>query len=50
MSPSMQAAVVEAFGKPLALREMAIPAVGPGQIFVKQGLRRLPHRFARRQR
>ena len=35
MSPSMQAAVVEAFGKPLALREMAVPAVGPGQILVK---------------
>jgi propanol-preferring alcohol dehydrogenase len=31
----MQAAVVEAFGKPLVLREWDIPTVGPGQIVVK---------------
>jgi propanol-preferring alcohol dehydrogenase len=31
----MQAAVVEAFGKPLVLREWPIPAAGPGQIVVK---------------
>ncbi len=35
MSRKMQAAVVEAFGKPLSLREWAIPDVGPGQILVK---------------
>jgi propanol-preferring alcohol dehydrogenase len=31
----MQAAVVEAFGKPLVLREWDIPKAGPGQIVVK---------------
>jgi propanol-preferring alcohol dehydrogenase len=31
----MHAAVVEAFGKPLTLRERAIPTPGPGQIVVK---------------
>jgi len=35
MSSKMQAAVVEAFGKPLKLRELEIPAPGPGQILVK---------------
>ncbi len=35
MSRKMQAAVVEAFGKPLSLREWDIPDVGPGQILVK---------------
>ena len=32
---SMQAAVVEAFGKPLSIQEWAIPAPGPGQILVR---------------
>jgi propanol-preferring alcohol dehydrogenase len=32
---TMKAAVVEAFGKPLVLREWAIPTAGPGQIVVK---------------
>lgn len=31
----MQAAVVEAFGKPLVLRDYDIPTPGPGQILVK---------------
>ncbi|MBJ7312225.1 zinc-dependent alcohol dehydrogenase [Rugamonas sp. CCM 8940] len=31
----MHAAVVETLGQPLALRELPIPAVGPGQILVK---------------
>ncbi|MEO6854548.1 MAG: zinc-dependent alcohol dehydrogenase [Rhodoferax sp.] len=35
MTRTMQAAVVEQFGKPLALRELAIPTPGPGQILVK---------------
>jgi propanol-preferring alcohol dehydrogenase len=32
---TMQAAVVEAFGMPLAMREWAIPSAGPGQILIK---------------
>jgi propanol-preferring alcohol dehydrogenase len=32
---TMQAAVVEEFGKPLVLREWAVPTVGPGQNVVK---------------
>lgn len=32
---SMQAAVVEAFGKPLSLQEWVVPSPGPGQILVK---------------
>ena len=32
---SMQAAVVEAFGKPLSLQEWLVPSPGPGQILVK---------------
>ncbi len=32
---TMQAAVVEAFGKPLVLREWDVPTAGPGQIVVK---------------
>lgn len=32
---TMQAAVVEEFGKPLVLREWAVPTAGPGQIIVK---------------
>jgi propanol-preferring alcohol dehydrogenase len=32
---TMQAAVVEQFGKPLVLREWSIPIAGPGQIVVK---------------
>lgn len=35
MTRQMQAAFVEQFGKPLVLREVDIPAVGPGQILVK---------------
>ncbi len=35
MARTMQAAVVEAFGRPLILREWTIPAPGPGQILVK---------------
>ena len=35
MVHKMQAAVVERFGAPLMLREMAIPSPGPGQILVK---------------
>ena len=35
MSSKMQAAVVEAFGKPLVLREWNVPSPGPGQILVK---------------
>src|ERR1039457_1049703 len=35
MASKMQAAVVEQFGKPLALREMDIPSPGAGQILVK---------------
>ena len=32
---TLQAAVVEPSGKPLALREWAIPSAGAGQILVK---------------
>ena len=32
---TMQAAVVEAFGKPLSLQEWVVPVPGPGQILVK---------------
>ena len=35
MARTMHAAVVEQFGKPLVLREVAIPTPGPGQILVK---------------
>jgi propanol-preferring alcohol dehydrogenase len=35
MTQKMQAAVVEAFGKPLKLMELDIPVAGPGQILVK---------------
>lgn len=35
MPTTMQAAVVEAFGKPLVLQEWPIPSPGPGQILVK---------------
>jgi len=35
MTSTMQAAVVEQFGKPLVLKELDIPAPGPGQILVK---------------
>ena len=35
MARTMQAAVVEAFGKPLVMREWDIPTAGPGQILVK---------------
>jgi len=35
MPDSMHAAVVEAFGKPLVLKEVEVPVPGPGQILVK---------------
>ena len=35
MSRKMQAAVVEAFGKPLQLMELITPSAGPGEILVK---------------
>ena len=35
MANTMHAAVVEQFGKPLMVREVAIPSPGPGQILVK---------------
>ncbi len=35
MTRTMHAAVVEQFGKPLALKEVAIPEPGPGQVLVK---------------
>lgn len=35
MPDLMQAAVVEAFGKPLVLREQSVPVPGPGQILVR---------------
>jgi len=35
MARMMQSAVVEAFGKPLVLREWEVPTPGPGQILVK---------------
>ena len=35
MAGKMQAAVVEAFGAPLMLRELDVPAPGPGEILVK---------------
>ena len=35
MTRTMHAAVVEAFGKPLVLREWPVPRAGPGQILVK---------------
>jgi propanol-preferring alcohol dehydrogenase len=35
MGGTMQAAVVERFGSPLAIRELEIPSPGPGQILVK---------------
>jgi propanol-preferring alcohol dehydrogenase len=35
MARTMQAAVVEYFGKPLVMQELAIPSPGPGQILVK---------------
>ena len=35
MAGTMQAAVVEAFGAPLVLRELDVPTPGPGEILVK---------------
>lgn len=35
MSKTMKAAVVREFGKPLIIEEVAVPAIGPGQILVK---------------
>jgi len=35
MKNTMQAAVVEQFGKPLVIKEISVPSPGPGQILVK---------------
>ena len=35
MGHQMHAAMVEQFGKPLLLKELDIPSVGPGQILIK---------------
>lgn len=35
MTSTMHAAVVVAFGQPLQLQEMPVPAAGPGQVLVK---------------
>ncbi|ASU38848.1 zinc-dependent alcohol dehydrogenase [Herbaspirillum sp. meg3] len=35
MKNTMQAAVVEQFGKPLVIKEISLPSPGPGQILVK---------------
>ena len=35
MTPKMQAAQVEHFGKPLVFKELDVPVPGPGQILVK---------------
>ena len=35
MPATMRAAVVEAFGKPLVVRDLPVPSPGPGQILVK---------------
>ena len=35
MAKTMRAAVVRAFGKPLAIEEVAIPTPGPGEVLVK---------------
>ena len=34
MPDMMQAAVVDAFGQPLVLREQSVPVPGPGQILI----------------
>lgn len=34
MTRTMQAAVVEAFGQPLSLREMPVPVPGPGEVLI----------------
>jgi len=48
MHRTMKAAVVRAFGKPLAIEEIPVPAPGPGEVLVRGSrLRRLPHRSAR---
>ena len=45
MQKTMKAAVVRAFGKPLAIEEIPVPEPGPGEVLVKVAcLRRLPHR------
>ena len=35
MKRTMKAAVVREFGKPLAIEDVPIPEVGPGQVLVK---------------
>lgn len=35
MAKVMKAAVVEKFGKPLVIREVPIPSLGPGQVLVE---------------
>ena len=35
MTQTMQAAQVQQFGQPLLLKELAVPAPGPGQILVR---------------
>jgi len=48
MTSTMHAAVVVAFGQPLQLQELPVPAAGPGQVLVKnRSLRCVPHRPVR---
>ena len=35
MQKTMKAAVVRAFGKPLAIEEIPVPVPGPGEVLVK---------------
>ena len=35
MAAMMKAAVVQAFGEPLAMQEVPMPEVGPGKVLVK---------------
>ena len=35
MTTTMQAAMVQAFGKPLTIEEVPIPTPGPGEVLVK---------------
>lgn len=35
MNRTMQAAVVERYGQPLAMREVAVPVVGPGEVLIR---------------
>ena len=48
MQKTMKAAVVHAFGKPLAIEEIPVPVPGPGEVLVKVArLRRVSHRPSR---